>query len=111
MSPVFDNRRVPLSVLIFAALLSLSQIGALSVRMFQYSWDSSAWVNVAILFGCAGLYAMRRWAFWLVVACLFFIALLQVNHTEEPVRNFFYTGLPVILIAVACTWPHYSEMK
>ena len=93
------------------SLLGLLQLGALTVRLVRHNIDETILLNLVILVLCYGLYQMRRWALWLIMLALSLFSFMQVLHTPEPFENFIYNALPVLMVVLACTVPHYEKMR
>lgn len=101
----------PLSIVIFIALLALMQVAALTTRAVQEGLGADAAVNVILLLACGGVWMLRKWAVWVLLIGLIVFAVFKVAPSDAPVRDFIYTGFPFVLIAAACTLPHYKQMR
>lgn len=108
----FSEKNTPHpSIMIFSLFIGLMQLGALATHLSEGRYTIGIAINVILLVACWGLWTLRKWAVWVMIGGLLAISLVRVYHTDEPMRNFIFTALPMVLIAVACTVPHYKNMR
>lgn len=121
---MFENKekqQPPLSIMIFTGLFGAMQLIILLSRTALYfSGDVNATqaqllagtlVDIVIIASCILLWKMRKLGVWLLIPALTLLSLYKVSSMGEPVGDMISFAIPLILIALACTLPHYKQMR